>query len=136
MSKLENTSIDDLRAALSRVEEAKAAIRLMTAIAYKDGVPVATVSERYGIPRSTVYYWLDRVEAQPLDDALTDQPRPGRPPALSAEERETVESWLAASPDAHGLDAEEWTPKLLRDYVQSTFGIDYSTGHIRRVFFE
>lgn len=135
MSKLEDTSLDDLHSALHRAEEVKAAIRLMVAIAYKDGVSVASLSDRYDIPRSTVYYWLDRFEEHPLDEALADAPRPGRPPKLSESRREAVESWLAGPPEAQGIDAEEWTPDLLRDHIQSTFGIDYSTGHVRRVFF-
>lgn len=60
MPKLSTVAVDDLQATLEQVSAGKAAKRLMIALAYKDGVSVETLSERYAIPRSTVYYWLDR----------------------------------------------------------------------------
>lgn len=135
MTKLEDVSIETLREALDRAEEAKAAKRLTVAIAYKDGVSVETLSDRYGVPRSTVYYWLERLERQPISEAVTDAPRPGRPPKLSPEDRATVETWLAVSPRQHDIDADEWTPELLRDRIHETFDVDYSVGHVRRRFF-
>lgn len=136
MAKLQNVSVDALRDALDKVEDAKAAKRLTMAIAYKDGVRVETLSERYGVPRSTIYYWLDRLEDEAITEAITDAPRPGRPPELSAENRETVKAWLDAPPREHGVDADEWTPQLLRDQIDEAFGVDYSVGHVRRQFFQ
>jgi transposase len=133
MPKLEGMSTERLRTALDRAEDAKAATRLMVAIAYKDGVDVATLSERYDIPKSTVYYWFDRLEERPLDAAVTDESPPGRPSKLSVEDRETVREWLATTPREQGLDADEWTPELLRDRIADAFGVTYSLGHVRRI---
>lgn len=49
----------------------------MIALAYKDGVDVDTISDRYVIPQSTIYYWHDRFENIPTADALRDEPRLG-----------------------------------------------------------
>lgn len=136
MRKLEQISTEELRTALDDADEAKAAKRLMVAIAYKDGVHVETLVERYGIPQSTIYYWLDRLEKQPLADALRDEPRPGRPPKLSEEHRAEVETWLEGSPQDVGLDADEWTSELLRDRIQDTFDVEYSEAHVHRLFFK
>lgn len=92
MRKLDGLPADHLRAALDEAQDAKAAKRLMVALAYKDGVGVDTISERYGIPQSTIYYWLDRLENRPTADALRDGPRPGRPPKLSTDQRVEVET--------------------------------------------
>ena len=62
MNKLEDVDTDALRDALGKASSAKAAKRLMIALAYADGVRVETLSERYDIPRATVYSWLDRFE--------------------------------------------------------------------------
>lgn len=133
MGLLESVSTTALRGALDRATGAKAAKRLMVAIAYKDGVDVETLSERYGIPESTIYYWFDRFEDAPIDEAIVDEQRPGRPPKLSADQRATVAEWVRASPRDQGLDAEEWTADLLRERIHETFGVSYSVGHVRRL---
>lgn len=133
MSKLDGVPAGTLRETLGHATDAKAAMRLMLAIAYKDGVDVETLSDRYGIPRSTIYYWFDRLEELPLEEAITDESPPGRPAKLSASERETVVTWVRGTPEEQGLDAAEWTPELLRDHIRSEFGVEYSLGHVRRL---
>ncbi|WP_101298431.1 helix-turn-helix domain-containing protein [Halegenticoccus soli] len=136
MSKLADVDDHDLRDALSAVSEAKPAKRLMIALAYKDGVPVSTLSERYGIPRSTLYYWLDRFEAEPIEKAIEDEKRPGRPRKLSSEEQRAIRADLEGTPDEVGYEADEWTPLLLRDHIERETGVSYSVGHTRRLLRE
>ncbi|WP_232701629.1 helix-turn-helix domain-containing protein [Halobacterium wangiae] len=133
MSKLEGVSATDLRDALADADDAKAAKRLLVALAYQDGVPVATLSDRYGVPESTIYYWLDRFDTNSLEDAARDDPRPGRPPRLSDSQRDSVAKWLEDPPTAYGLETDEWTPELLRNRISDAFGVDYSLGHVRRL---
>lgn len=133
MAKLADVDPNALREALADASEAKPAKRLMVALAYLDGESVATLSARYGIPRSTVYYWLDRFEAEPIESAIRDEDRPGRPPKLDGDQREQLRADLRASPADHGFDAEAWTPALVRDYVEGRFGVSYSEGHARRL---
>jgi transposase len=133
MAKLDGVSTDALRDALDDVADAKAAMRLMIALAYKDGVGVDTLCARYGVPESTLYYWLDRFESAPIREAATDDPRPGRPSKLTADQRRAVATWLQSSPRAYGYDADEWTPAVLRDRIRGRFGTDYSLGHLRRL---
>ena len=133
MGKLDDVSADDLREALGAVDEAKAAQRLMVALSYKDGESVAAMSDRYGIPASTLYYWLDRFEERGIDDAVEDEPRPGRPPKLDPDQRRALVEVLAEPPSAVGIDAETWTPERVREYVERAFDVTYSTGHVRRL---
>lgn len=100
MEKLTDIPADELREALEAASSAKAAKRIMVALAYKDGVSVDTLSERYAIPRSTVYSWLDRFEKKPIKD----DDRSGRPPALTAEEREELKADLACSFQMFGFE--------------------------------
>lgn len=133
MAKLSTVAVGDLHNALERVSTGKAAKRLMVALAYKDGVTVDTLSERYNIPRSTVYYWLGRFEELSIEDAIEDDDRPGRPPALTAAEREQLQAELAQAPDAFGFDAAAWSTELVRDHIEEQYGVTYSDGHIRRL---
>lgn len=82
MNKLDDIDVGALRDALEETSSAKAAKRLMIALAYADGVRVEALSDRYDIPRATVYSWLDRFEQQSISEAIEDESRPGRPSKL------------------------------------------------------
>ena len=134
MGKLDDVSAATLRDRLDDVEHAKAAKRLMIALAYIDGVSVDTLSDRYGLPPSTIYYWLDRFQRRPIEDAIEDERRPGRPSKLTDTERNTFEGILRKTPSEAGYDADEWSPELAQRYLEETFDVHYSVGHIRNTF--
>ena len=79
MNKLAEVDAEELQAAFATVQTAKATKRLMAALAYADGVRVETLSERYDIPRATVYSWLNHFEHQSISKAITDE-SPARTP--------------------------------------------------------
>lgn len=136
MGKLEDLSSAALREALASADGAKAAQRLMVALSYRDGVSVATMSERYGIPTSTLYYWLDRFDERGIEAAIRDEQRPGRPPKLDATQRDALASTLAGPPPESGAEGDEWTPELVQAFVEREFDVSYSTGHVRRLMDE
>jgi transposase len=133
MNKLEDVDAGALRDALGKASSAKAAKRLMIALAYTDGVRVETLSERYDIPRATVYSWLDRFQYQSISEALEDESRPGRPSKLDALQREQLFNDLAESPAELGYDASDWTPELVQSHIERAYDITYSLGHVRRL---
>lgn len=133
MNKLADIDPDVLRKALADATEAKTAKRLMVALAYRDGAPVETLSERYDIPKSTIYYWLDRFESRPVEEAVEDEDRPGRPSKLGEAEREKLDAITADSPSAYGFDEDAWTPESLQALIEREFGVSYSVGHVRRL---
>ncbi|WP_128478805.1 helix-turn-helix domain-containing protein [Halorussus pelagicus] len=133
MDKLDGVSFPTLRDQLDAAESAKATKRLMVAIAYKDGVSVSVLSERYGVPESTLYYWLDRIAQKPLSEAVEDDDRPGRPSELTADERAAVFDALADDPAAYGFESSSWTPDLVREFIEREYGVSYSLGHVRRL---
>ena len=132
MTKLEDIDTGALREALAGATDPKAVKRLMIALAYNDGVPVETLSERYGIARSTVYFWLDRFEGGSIAGAIYDDHRSGRPPSLDEREREHLNRVLQRRPEDVGFEQTFWTPELVQEYVQREFDVSYSLGHIRR----
>ena len=133
MRKLRDVDEDGLKAAFRDVSDAKAAKRLTMAIAYLDGVSVATLSDRYEIPRSTIYAWLDRFEAESIESALRDETGPGRPPELEPQEFVQLASEIGDGPNSHGFDASEWTASLLQTHISAAYGVEYSEGHARRL---
>lgn len=133
MSKLADVDATQLRAALAGVSDAKSAKRLMVALDYLDGVSVDELSDRYGIPRSTVYYWLSRFEERSIEAAITDEDRPGRPREL---ERDVLEDVVHAGPTEYDLEQDTWTPEALREVLEQEFDVTYSEGHVRRLLGE
>jgi transposase len=136
MNKLADVDAEALQAALTTAASPKAVKRLMIALAYADGVRVETLSERYDIPRATVYSWLDRFEYQSISEAVTDESRPGRPAKLDASQREQLSDELAESPAEVGYESSEWTPERVQHHIEQTYGVSYSLGHVRRLLRE
>jgi transposase len=136
MVDLEGVTASELREALASTTDPKAVKRLVVALAYLDGVPVETLVDRYGFPQSTVYAWLSRFGERSLREALHDEDRPGRPPGLDGDERESLADHLAGPPGEFGFDAGAWTPELVREHVDEAFGVRYSVGHARRLLAE
>lgn len=133
MGGLDGVAADDLRAALDEIDDAKGVMRLMVALAYEDGIPVDVLSERYGVPRSTIYHWLARFEEREIRAAATDDRRPGRPPRLDEADRRRLAKRLRRPPSACGYDAPEWSAPLVREHVAQVYGVEYSLGHARRL---
>lgn len=134
MGDLDGVDLDDLRAALATVEDGKAILRVSVGIAYLHGVGPTELAEWYGVSRSTVYDWLARLERlgeESPEAALVDAERPGRPPKLAPADRERLASTIQETPAVAGYDAEGWTPDLVREHVQTAFGVEYSRRHVQ-----
>jgi len=136
MERLEDVPVEELRTALERVEGKKPAMRLLAAIAYKHGVTQTELAEWYGVERKTIYNWFTRIEEGPIEEAVVDEKRPGRPPKLGREAREVLRADLERSPTDVGYDGEVWTPDLVREHVRTRFGVEYSESSCRRLLLE
>ena len=133
MNKLEEVDENALREELRNAPTVKAVKRLMIELAYADGVRVETLGDRYGIPRATVYSWLNRFEHQSISEAIDDDSRPGRSPKLDISQREQLYSDLSRSPTEFGYDDSEWMPELARYHIEQAYDVTYSLGHVRRL---
>jgi transposase len=136
MTKLENVSIDDLEAALENASGKRETQRLMVAIIYKRGPSVPMIAEWLDMRERTIYDWFDRLEDRPIDDAITDDPRPGRPPALDESGRKAFETAVNEPPSASGYDHPAWSTNLAQQFLREEFDVDYSRRHITRLLHE
>lgn len=139
MNYLDETSVDELHQLLDKVEGKKPTLRLVAAINYKHGVSPTDIARWYGLSRSTVYNWLERLERlpeEPPEVVLADADRPGRPPKLSANQRAELRAALAESPREAGVDAGEWTPTVLQRLIKMDYGIEFSVRHARNLLQE
>lgn len=136
MDRLEEISADELRDYLDVVEEKRPALRLVVGINYKEGVPQSELADWYGISRTTVHNWLNRLERltdEPFEDVIYDAERPGRPAKLTPQEWDELDSILDGSPSEVGIDASRWTPRLVQLLIEEKFGVEYSRRHVREL---
>jgi transposase len=133
--KIPGITLEELQEKLAETEDdGKAVKRLMTAIAYKQGQSPAEIDETFGISRKNVYLWLDRFETRGLDDALYDEPKPGRPPQLTDDDVAELEAVLQESPDDAGYDdVHAWSPKFVQHWLETQLNVAYTRRHVRRL---
>lgn len=136
MGRLENVTVDELQRALDQVEESKPTQRLLAAIAYKHGVSQTELAEWHGVQRRTIYSWFRRLEAEPLPEAVADDPRPGRPRKLADSQLAELRETLHEPPTAAGYGEANWSPQLLQRHLRERFDVEYSVPSCRRLLNE
>lgn len=136
MEHLDDISVEDLQRTLENVDGKRPAQRLIAAIAYKNGITQTELAEWYGVQRRTIYNWLKRLEDEPLEEAVTDEARSGRPRKITESQQKKLENVLQDSPADVGYDAASWTPALVQRFLQETFGVEYSRPSCRRLMKE
>ena len=141
MANLENISTEDLRQILAEVDDGAAVQRLMAAITSKeiDDLTQKAAAELYGFSESWASKWfnrLERLETEPFDDVVYDEPRYGRPSELSDQEHERFVDVLHEPPEEAGIDASAWSVPLARHYLTEEFGVEYCERHVRRLMSE
>jgi transposase len=136
MPDLDAISAADLRTELDQVESKAPALRLVVGLNYKYGATQTEIAEQYGLSRKTVYNWLKRLETQPIEQAIVDAERPGRPPKLSGPEREGLTRALRQTPKSVDYAASGWTPPVVKQFIAERFDVEYSLPHVRRLMRE
>ncbi len=137
MDHLDEFSIEELQDALDNVEGNKPTQRLLAAIAYKNGVTQTELAEWHDTGRRTIYSWLMRLDTdEPLEQAVSDAHRSGRKRKLSESQQEEFEQTVHEPPEEAGIDAPAWTPALVQEFLEETYGVEYSYPSCRRLLKE
>lgn len=134
MNRLEDVTTDDLHEALETITASSATLRIVVGLNYKHGVSQTEMAEWYGVSRSTIHNWLTDLEQlndSPLEDVVCDDDRSGRPQKLDKEQWCCLQQTVAVSPPSVGYNEPEWSPELLRQYIDDQFDVEYSTRHAR-----
>ncbi len=110
---------------------------MLAAIAYKNGVTQTELAEWHDTGRRTIYSWLNRLDTdEPLEQAVTDAHRSGRKRKLSEKQQQEFGHTVHASPKEIGFDAPAWTPVLVKEFLEETYGVEYSLPSCRRLLKE
>jgi transposase len=96
------------------------------------GLSLNEVARRTGASPSSVVRWRDERDAHG-PDALQPKPASGRPPKLSARQKERLTALLARGAMANGYRTELWTTARIAEIVERSFGVHYHRDHIGRL---
>lgn len=96
------------------------------------GASEAEVARRVGAHRQSVNRWAQQL-AEGGRRALKRAPRTGRPPQLSAADRQRIVRGLKRGPEALGYRTGLWTAWRVADLIERECGVKYSTVHAWRL---
>jgi len=136
MVRLEDVPMEELEERLVEIDGYREVQRLLVAIMYKRGPSVPMLAEWLDVREATIYRWFDRLEAEPIETAIRDDPRPGRPSKLTKSQRERFRAALQGPPTEVGHGGSEWTTALAQQYLRDAFDVEYSSRHVRRLMAE
>ena len=109
--------------------EALEARRMIGGTLLQQGKGVREVARLLGVTPTSVIRWKEALEEGGLE-ALKAKPHPGRPPALSLEQKEALAAILRQGPLAAGFATDLWTLERVVQVIKTHFAIEYHPGHV------
>jgi transposase len=98
----------------------------------KEGRAPVEVARLVGVDRRSVRRWNAAYRKQGAS-GLAARPAPGRPPKLSAGQRERLERILLRGAAASGFESDLWTCPRVARVIARGFGTRYHVDHIGRL---
>jgi transposase len=94
-----------------------------------EGKGVREVSRLTGASVSSVSRWKEELERGGLE-ALKAKPHPGRPPRLTAQQKQALDGILVQGAGAAGFRTDLWTLARVTEVIEREFGVRYHPGHV------
>jgi transposase len=108
---------------LPRTAPVSEQVRMLALLRLAEGWSRQEVGQFIGVHSRTLQRWQSRVHREG-EMGLSDRPRSGRPPKLSAAQAEQVLGWVEdRSPRDFGFITERWTAPRLAAMIDERFGV-------------
>lgn len=127
---LPTVSVKQLQKIYDEEENAKAKLRLLSAIHRKKGKSIDDVAYLLSKPRKTIHGWLVRFQERGIN-AKDSIKQSGRPVELTVKQREKLIKILERGPP-HNPDGL-WSTKEIREIITKKFNRTYVKQHVWRV---
>jgi transposase len=116
--------------------ETSETIRVLAVRRVRDGERPSDVMRSYGLCRTTIYPWL-RAARRRGEAALQSRPSTGRPPALTARQKQQVRRWICGKdPRQHGFDFGLWTRQIVASLIEHKFKLSLGVTAVGRLLAE
>jgi transposase len=111
-------------------------IRTMAVQRVRDGEQPTAVSRSFGLCRTTIYRWLRAVQTGG-QEALRSRKATGRPPRISAGQKQQVGRWLNGQhPPQYGFHSPLWTRRIVAELVQKRLQTRLSITAVGRLLYD
>lgn len=90
------------------------------------------VADALDVTERSVSHWT-AVARMRGPQGLWSAPIPGRPPALSLEQRQLIPEFLWHGAEAYGFRGSVWTCRRIAKVIEEEFGVIYDKGHVSRL---
>jgi transposase len=117
-------SAGDLRRAAAKAKDAKAARRMLALALVMEGKSRQEAAEACGMDRQTLRDWVHRYNAEGLA-GLSDRPRRGAQPRLTAEQEAEIAALVEAGPDVAVDGVVRWRRVDLKALISERYGVAY-----------
>jgi len=97
------------------------------------GTPASKVGASAGFTKAAVTGWVKTVDEQGFE-ALMPKRKSGRPPKLTAAQKEKIDEILQTDPEVSGFKV--WDGPTLSTYIKESFGIELGVRQCQRLFKE
>ncbi len=98
----------------------------------KQGLSLNAAARRIGCAASSVMRWV-RAFRHGGPEGLKVRRASGRPPRLSARQRQGLLKQLLRGPMAHGYPTELWTTRRIAEVIERRYGVRYHRDHVGRL---
>ena len=95
------------------------------------GESARVVAADLGVASNTVYEWSKRARLGGKKALATKGGR-GRPLKLEREHWAKLKKMVLKGPKVCGFERELWTLPMIREFIQSEFGVDYHEDHLSK----
>jgi len=133
IGRLENISVEKLEKALEEATGKRETKRLFVAIIHKRGPSAPMIAEWLDTHEETIYRWFDRLEEEPISQAVQDRQRSGRPPKLDDADRAEFQETIQNPPSEAGSDQPAWTTDFAQQFLEDELNTKYSRPHVQRL---
>jgi transposase len=111
-------------------------MRILAVRRVREGERPSAVIASYGLCRTTIYPWL-RAARHGREAALLSRPATGRPPTLTARQKQQVRRWICGKdPRQYGFDFGLWTRRIVAQLIEQKFGVPLGVTAIGRLLAE
>jgi putative transposase len=118
------------------------ALRAQIVLRAAQGLRNSEIAKQLGITRDTVRLWRKRwliqapatLEDLPVEDRLSDEPRPGKPRRITDEQICQIEALACEAPEKSGRPISQWTGREIADEIKRREIVDQiSERHASRI---